>query len=396
MSTSSSQKLVDTMLFLLSIVVLFGSFAFFQWQSNPTATKKAAGKGFRFSVRAEPASQGTINEVIVLSGDLLARRATTIHSELNGVVARVTSREGMALRKGETILNLQRIDQTLTLQKQQAMLLQAQAALVRSRAILARDRDQFKRVEQLRRSQTVAENEWIQARYQYEASKATLSESEATVALRQAEVGIAQRDITRTMVRAPFDGQISRLYVEIGKRVRDGDPLVDLVDHKGLEVRLYIPPRYIPRVQNGQSVSLSLTSSRKQAIATLITRLLPIADVSSRNREAIAMLSSPPTGFLPGLPVQAAVVLGQRKDALIVKKDALIRQGNTWLLFKVIGGKAQRVEVQILNEDRGHVEVSGDLKPGDQIVTVGNEALFHNAPISLEDPFAPKKLTRAN
>lgn len=395
MSTSVSQKFADAILFVVSVFVLFGAFAFFQWRSQPAATKTSTGKGFRFPVRVEPASRGEMNEVIVISGDLLARYSTTLHSELNGVIARVGFREGATVRKGETVLQLQRLDQRLVLQKQQALLLQAKASAVRARAILARDRDQFKRVEQLRRSQTVAENEWIQARYQYEASKATHTESEATVALRNAELGIAERDLVRTTIQAPFDGQISRLYVERGKRVRDGDPLLDLVDHKGLEVRLYIPPRYISRVHPGQAVSFG-ASSLKQQVITQIVRLLPIADANSRNREAIAILAPPPIGFLPGLAVQASIVLGQRKDALLVKKDALIRQGNLWLLFKIVGDKAQRVEVQILNEDRGYVEVSGDIKPGDQVVTVGNESLFHNAPVSLEDPFSPKKLTYAN
>ena len=396
MPTSASQKFIDAILFAVSVFVLIGAFVFFQWRSQPAATKTSTGKAFRFPVRVEPVSQGTINESIVISGDLLARYSTTLHSELSGVIARVGAREGTTVRKGETVLQLQRLDQMLVLQKQQALLLQAQASVVRARALLARDRDQFKRVEQLRRSQTVAENEWIQARYQYEASKATLSESEATVALRNAEVGIAQRDLVRTTIKAPFDGRIGRLYVEIGKRVRDGDPLLDLIDHKGIEVRLYIPPRYISRVHRDQAVSLALTSSLERPATTQIARLLPSADASSRNREAIAMLVPPPAGFLPGLPVQASIVLSQRKKALLVKKDALIRQGNLWLLFKVVGDKVQRVEVQILNEDRGYVEVSGNLKHGEQIVTIGNESLFHNAPISLDDPFSTKQLTRAN
>ena len=161
-------------------------------------------------------------------------------------------------------------------------------------------------------------------------------------------------------------------------------------------MRLYIPPRYISRVHRDQAVSLALTSSLERPATTQIARLLPSADASSRNREAIAMLVPPPAGFLPGLPVQASIVLSQRKKALLVKKDALIRQGNLWLLFKVVGDKVQRVEVQILNEDRGYVEVSGNLKHGEQIVTIGNESLFHNAPISLDDPFSTKQLTRAN
>ncbi|MCB9639344.1 MAG: efflux RND transporter periplasmic adaptor subunit [Myxococcales bacterium] len=394
MSTSSfSKKFGDAVLFIVSIFVLFGAFAFYQWSSAPKATKSKKGKGFRFAVRTQTAQRGKIDESLELSGDLMARRNTTIASETTGAVTRILAREGTKLRKGQTILYLNRTDQTLNVQKQQALLQQAKAGLLRARAILARDRDQYKRTQRLRRSKTVAENELIQARYQFEASQAAVTESEALIALRKAELSISQRDLSRTVIRAPFDGEISRLYVEAGKWVKNGDPIVDFVDAKGIEIRMYVPPRYIGKIAVSQTVDIFRARSPQDKVQTRIARLLPIADASSRNREIIAYLKAPPPSFLPGLPIKARVTLSQREGALLVKKDALIRQGNGWLLFKVQQNKARRVEVQILNESNGVVEVSGDVKAGDQVVTVGNEALFHNAPVASQDPFAKPKAT---
>jgi membrane fusion protein (multidrug efflux system) len=388
---SWSRRLRDLFFFMASMVTLVGSFGFYMWRTAPPPQKGGKGKGFRFAVRVEPAKRGNIRESVLLTGDLTPVRQVTLHSEIVGIVLRLGGREGDVIRQGAPVAYLDNTDQRLLVAKQEAMLKQAEAAHERAKALYARDSDQYKRAAQLRKSDSVAESEMIQSRFQREASKAAVAESLAQIALRKAELSAAKRDLGKTIIRAPFTGRLGRLYIERGKMVRPGDPVVDLVDSMGVEIRLFVPPRHIAQVAINQEVSISPVQAPHLTSAATIKRLLPQADASSRNREVIAYLKDPPSAFLPGLPVKARVTFSERKGVLIVRKDALIRLGNDWILFKIKDGLAKQVSVQIVNEEQDRVEVSGDIQPGDPIVTLGNEALFHNAPISLDDPFAPTK-----
>ncbi|MEM1007735.1 MAG: efflux RND transporter periplasmic adaptor subunit [Myxococcota bacterium] len=383
----------DLIFFVLAICSVFAAFAFFSWRNSDSGSKSRKGKGFRFSVRAEKAQLGEIRERLKLSGDLMAKRKVSVHLETEGVVFSLRVREGDFVRKGQMILALRSTDQRLAMQRAKALWEQAKASLQRSQAVLARDRDRFQRSKRLRRTKTISKNELIQARYQFEASRAAVAEAKAQIALRQTELGIARQDLSCTVLRAPFSGRIGRLYVEQGKWLRRGDVAVELVDSSVLEVRIYVPLRHLARVKVGQAIRVLPVFSAKKAahVQAKLLRLLPAADATSRNRTAIAELRSPTSGFLPGVPVHVQVTLATRSDALLVRKDALLRQGNRWVLFKVEQGKARSVQVDLLYEERGFAEVSGALKPGEQVVVSGNEALFHNAPVLLSESGTPQE-----
>lgn len=380
----------DALFFVLSLIFALGAFSIYVSSGSGRKKRGKKRRGFQFSVRVQPVKRGEFNETIRLMGDLLPRRSVTLRSEIAGKVSRVYAREGVKLRKGQRILSLDSRDQRLQLRRQRALLAQAKASLVRAQAVYARDLDQYKRSRRLRRSRTISERALFQARYAKEASFGALSEIQALISLRKVDADIAQRDLARTVIRAPFPCRVSRLHVEIGKHINKSDSIVDIVDAEGIEVRLYVPPAYISRISPKMPLSLRLFNQGGPWHRTQIRRLRPVADSTTRNQEAIALLSSPPKSFLPGLPVEALVIVGKRKDVLLVKKDALIRFGKGWVVYKVAKGKAIQIPVTLLNESKGMAAVAGRMSAGDPVVTVGNEALFPYAPVSLRDPFAKR------
>ena len=111
--------------------------------------------------------------------------------------------------------------------------------------------------------------------------------------------------------------------------------------------------------------------------------MLPVVDLASRNRTVVVPLKTPPAGYTPGLAVEARFGVGTLAGAIIVSKDALTRNGDRWVVFRVANGKAQQVGVTILGEDGLRVAVSGGLRLGDAVVVIGNEALFPNAPVNV-------------
>jgi len=382
MERSGRSLVVNAIFLLFGLGSVLGAFTVYRVTQLPAKKKKKKRRGFRFIVRTKPVHQGKIAVTLRLTGDVMARRSVVLRSEVSGVIRRIRAREGASVKHRRPVVYLQNIDQLLQMRKQKALMEQAKAGVIRAKVGLAKETDAYQRTRRLRRSRVVSQSAFIEARFRKQAAAASLAESKALVSLRKAEWAIARRNLSKTAILAPFNGTIVKLHVEKGKLVNRGDVIADLIATDKVEVRLFIPPRYIKRVRVGMKVQARVAGSGAEWLDLRLKRLLPSADAHSRNRFGIAVVDKPPADFLPGLPVEARVVVAEKAKALLVPKDALIRAGGSWVLYKVKKGKAIQTPVQYKNEHEGQVEVAGNLAPGDPIVTVGNEALFPNAPVS--------------
>lgn len=387
-------RFLDLMFWIVGAGSLLGAVWFFRASQAPQAKKSTANRGgFRFNVKTIAVTRTKITESIRLVGDIVPLRQVTLHSEVEGTLVKVGAREGQSLRPGGVLAYLQRGDLVLQVKKQEALLQQARASAQRMKATFQRDRDLWLRANRLYQTRHVSEREWIEARYQKEASQFALAENVALIALREAELKMAQRDLARTMIRAPFASTVKRLLVEQGRLLRKGDPVAELVSKDGVEIRLLIPPSVLPQIREKMQVWLQVGNIQQEEtlshastqgwLKANIGQLAPVTDTTSRNRQAILRLKNTPASFVPGLPVVARVVVQERDQALVIPKDALIRTGMDWIVFRVQDEKAQRVPVQVVVEEGSRVAVQGGLSEGDPIVYVGNEALFPSAPVQV-------------
>jgi len=341
------------------------------------------GRSFEFTVKVAPVKMGPLSPTLRLQGDVVARHATTVRAEVAGVVTAMPAREGQAVKREAVLARLDDRDPRLILRQRQAQGLQAAASVERQQAELAKARDLLRRLERLRKDQLVSQEELDNARIGVQSAEAALAAARAQAAQHHVEQLAARRDLARTVVRAPFDGQISQRFVEVGDRVAVGTPVAELVGGAGVELRLYLPVSQVSRVLPGTPLRYRLAEQGGAWHEARISRVLPGADPRSRNQTAVVALKQPPASFAPGLAVEAELAVGRIPRALLVSRDALTRYGNRWVVFRVEGGKARRIPVVILAEAGRQAAVTGPLKPGHKVVVVGNETLFPNAPVNV-------------
>jgi membrane fusion protein (multidrug efflux system) len=84
----------------------------------------------------------------------------------------------------------------------------------------------------------------------------------------------------------------------------------------------------------------------------------------------------------PGLRATAEVTIAEQTAALTIPAAAVqLADGDTATVFRVVGVKAQRVEVTIGLKDIATVEVIEGLTEGDTVVTEGASSLFDGAAV---------------
>ncbi len=192
--------------------------------------------------------------------------------EVGVVVTGIHAELGDRVRKGQLLATLEDEEAALEVEM-------AEAAADEARA-------DFERIDQLRERDLVSAADHDQARH-------TLRRAEA-------QLKRARLDLSRTRVRAPFDGRVSRRYVRVGELVTEGTPLFRVTAMSPLRARLLVPESRASRFVTGAPVEV-----RGAAGATATARIIlvgPTVDPGSGTREVVLELAEP-GDFRPGASI---------------------------------------------------------------------------------------------
>ena len=147
----------------------------------------------------------------------------------------------------------------------------------------------------------------------------------------QANERIAQENVQRTTIRAPFDAELQSVAPRVGDRVAIGSDVARLVDLSRLEIPLKLPASASSWIKLGDEVRLWVQEPNGEADWTgTISRVAPEADVSSRTITVFAEVEQDPADsdrLLPGQFVHGRVVTHDRHDRVILPRRAV--QSNT-------------------------------------------------------------------
>jgi multidrug efflux pump subunit AcrA (membrane-fusion protein) len=228
-------------------------------------------------VSTQAAATGTYRPAVTLYGRVESLWSSSLTAGIAADVEEVMVVDGDFVAKGDLLVRLDDRDARLELAQRDAELKQADAriaseirrheanveALPREQRLLALARSEVSRLQDLVTSKVGAQSQLDTARQAAEQQAIALLSREQAVDehdARLAEVEAARlrsealRDqallaLERTQVRAPFNGRIAKVHVAPGKRMRVGDPMVELFDTDALVVRAQIPNRLLRRVR---------------------------------------------------------------------------------------------------------------------------------------------------
>lgn len=148
----------------------------------------------------------------------------------------------------------------------------------------------FRRIEELRTSGAVSEAEFEQAQFDKRTAEAALAQ--------------ARLNLSRTEIRAPFGGVVSRRYVRVGDIVDNETPLFRVTAMAPLRARLLVPEADVESYRVG--VPVHLTSAAGHSAPANVIIIGPTIDAGSGTREVIVELSEVGE-FRPGEAVTATL-----------------------------------------------------------------------------------------
>lgn len=287
---------------------------------------------------------GRLVDEVAAVGSLSSNESVLLRPEVAGRIAAIHFRDGEAVRRGSLLFRLDASVQAAELQ-------QAEAQLALARATQQRNEDLFQK-------------QFI-SRQALDASKAALQVQEAARALAAAR-------LDKTRILAPFDGIVGIRKVSPGDYVKEGEALVNIEDIATLKVDFRLPEGYFSRLQSGLELEVSADALPGEVFRARLAAVDPLVDAGGRAVACRALLPNPGMRLRPGMFVRVRLVFGERADALMIPEQAVVSGAETQV-FRVEAGQARAVPVRLGARRAGWVEVRDGLRPGDRVISAGQQ-----------------------
>jgi len=170
----------------------------------------------------------------------------TIVPQVAGYVVDLRVKDNQFVHKGDVLLEIDPADYRIALDHAQAQLQGAEAAL------------DYARLDERRKAILVPEGTISKDVYQKVTS--TLHQSEATIAQDQAAIAKAQLDLSRTVIRAPVNGFVTNLTLDVGQYASVGTKTMALIDSDSYRIEGYFEETKIPLIKLNEKVEIHLLS----------------------------------------------------------------------------------------------------------------------------------------
>ncbi len=204
-------------------------------------------------------------------------------------------------------------------------------------------------------------------------TEADMQAVNATISRAQAQTAIAEANLARTIVRAPFDGMVTQRMVEPGTNVTLQTPVLMLAA-KGVEVRITLRDTDAPRISAGLAAEIAISGEERPLVGR-VRQIAPSGDARAHTVDVIVAVDDPTGRLRPGTLAHVRLLTVQKANAIIVPASALITEGTAARVFTMVDGTVRIRTVTTGLADHLNVEVTDGLRAGDLVIVAGQNTL---------------------
>jgi RND family efflux transporter MFP subunit len=372
-------RLLSFLLWLIPLGLLGvgGSFAYKQY--DQIRSRPAVMRGL-----VERMTAGEAAKLLSAKGYLKSRSQAMIGTKIPGRVERMYVREGMKVKKGDTLAVIEHNDMKALLASREAQLLKNQAELDEARAEQWHKEREERRATRLHAIQKATQEEYEKAVAELKKATARVAALEASIKLTEANIQEIRATIDTMSLYAPFDGTVVEKQGEEGEVITPTamssslgrTAVVTIADLGHMDVETDISENLLSRIALGQPAEVSVSAVPSRRYKGRLRQVLPMSDRSRATVKVKVEILDPDERLFPELAATVYFLPSQTVNSpdagrafLFVPKAGLFQENGLDFVWVIEEGdilRKRRVEVASTNEDLARVE-SG-LKYGEAVV----------------------------
>jgi multidrug efflux system membrane fusion protein len=329
-------------------------------------------------------------------GNVEAYASVAVKSRVAGQLLKVHVGEGADVKRGELLFQIDPAPFEEQVRSAEAALLrdraaerQASAAIAKVKAEAANARAQAQRYaelykqgigarEQADQYATAADAQDAQLRVQ----QAVRESASAAIAVDEAKLEEAERELSYTKITAPMSGRAGFVAIKAGNLVRENDtsPLVTILQVTPVFLTFSVPEKYLNDIRRAGAGLVATTTEGESGRLEVIDNTV---DSTTGTIKLKAVFANTARRLWPGQFANVRLRLKVEAGA-VVFPDAAVQTGPQGdYVWVAAGGVAQMRKVEVSRTQGGYCVVAQGVSVGEQVVTFGQLRLIPGAKLQL-------------
>jgi membrane fusion protein (multidrug efflux system) len=298
---------------------------------------------------------GPVSSYITATANLVPEDQVKVLAEAEGRVTHLNVEEGDRVTRGQALAAVDRSQAEIDLAKAEVRATNAELA--------------WKRADDTMEQGLISREEFDRLTMEFEVAKQ--------------EVAEAQWRLSRTVIRAPFDGVVTERFINLGQHLRPGDEVFSVADFDPLIARIYLPEKDVLTLQEGRPVGLVLAADSAFRFDGRIRQISPVVDTATGTVKVTVEAVSAPPQVRPGAFVSVEIVRERRDAAVLLPRGSVIRELRTAHVFIANGDTAEKRPVTLGLEEGDVVEAVSGVEAGESVIVAGQGGLKPGAKVKV-------------
>ena len=369
---SSKHQLVGSLIAIFTAVVLVG--ALFWTQKGPEAKLEALPP---LKVVVVEVKQQDLIPRESLTGRLQPIKTAQLKFEVQGRVEQRLVEPGLSVEANQPLLILDDDDLRDQFTQAESQYQIEEAGIKRDQRMLKLAKDnlalqeaEVERFEQLNNDSLISASQFDAARQQMLSLDSQVSDlqykvttSKARLSLKKSERDVANRNLNRATLKAPFAGYVNEVNVQVGDLITATEVVATIVDTSSLDLHLDVRGKVANALILGQDIMVRVGS---KSINGKLIALQPDPDAST-NTHALR-IRLPGDNIKSGMLANAELPLVTQLDAITVPVSAVATNAGESHVYIFNNGHLKRAPVIIQQRVGAEYIILTGLNPGELIV----------------------------
>ena len=342
-----------------------------------------------------PVEKGAVTRTVTATGTVNPELTIIVGTAVSGIIRELNCDYNTQVKKGQICAKIDPRPYQSVVDENSANLAVAKAQLIKDQASLTYAKLSLGRAATLLPTHAVSQDAYDSAKSTYDQALAQITFDEATIQQRQASLDAAQVNLDYTDIVSPVDGTVVSRNVTMGQTVAASfqTPTLFLIatDLTKMEVDANVSESDIGGIKVGNKATFTVDAYAKRTFKGTVAqvRQSPQTVQNVVTYDIVISVNNSDLTLMPGMTAASRIVLDQRNDVIRLPNQALryvpsgvasavqSGLGQIWLLRD---GKPAPIPVVGGLEDDSFTEiVSGDVKPGDLVITAEQMATVKKA-----------------
>lgn len=317
-----------------------------------------------------------VSSTFKIPGELIANQQVDLYAKVSSFVDRLLVDVGSEVKKGQLLA-------TLEAPEISSQLAGAESRLKSYEAIYLASKAHYDRILKTSKTPgTVSQNDLDLA---FANEQSDLAQWESAKA--------AYREIMDTKnyleIRAPFSGVITSRNISPGAYVGPSGrgsemPLFTLLEQKKLRLVINVPELYASTLTKNDEVDFTVRSYPGQVFHAKISRLAGALDDRLRSERVEMDVENENGELMPKMVTEVTIPINTDGNSFAVPKSAILNSTLGMYVIKVENDKSVWVPISVGRSGNELVEIFGDLKESDVLLTSVSEEIRDKGAVNVE------------